>query len=381
MQALLPSWVETPQLDQAVDPIRAQAHAQLLASGLPNSKNAFWRYTDLSKWLPAMTPHLSEDALMAFDHDGVRVSSEAIDEAFQIAGMPDGLWALHWAQLRHVIKITVPAHTSVDLSALWPRLVPHLQGSNVAMLIDIQSYAHVTWHMDMTALTAAPWQHLTCQWRLGEHAHLQLVETPGDAIRHHIRHHQYHQQAFSTVRFQAGQWGGDRSRCVIESFLQGEGAECHAHALLYGQGEAVHDWVARCEHMASRTHSEVRAHALLDDSAQMAFNVKTRIAKDCGGCSAHQHNKNSLLSKRAKIHAKPAFEIHTDQVTCSHGSTTGALSQDALFALRSRGIHEIDARQLLQLAFVRDLVDQLDDSRIRQQWLAALALPSQMEGM
>lgn len=381
MQVLLPPWVDSLTFDERVDAIRYKAHAYLQTSGLPSTKSAFWRYTDLAKWLPAMMPHVNKSEAVGFTLNGVQVSCEAIDDAWRLAGIPDGLWALHWTQLEHVIKIKVPAHASVDLSGLWPHLVKCLQGSHVAMLIDIHPHAQVNWHMDMNVLTAQAYQYFTCQWRLAEHACLRLVETPSEAMRHHIRHHQFFQQAYASVHLHAGQWGGDRSRFVMETFLQGEGARCHANALLYGKGQAVHDWVARLEHTAPRTHSSVCANALLDGSSEMAFNVKTRVAKDCGGCSAHQHNKNSLLSGRAKMHAKPAFEIHTDQVVCSHGSTTGALSLDALFALRSRGIDEGSARELLQLAFVQDLVDQLDDPRIRQQWLAALALPSQVEAI
>ena len=40
---------------------------------------------------------------------------------------------------------------------------------------------------------------------------------------------------------------------------------------------------------------------------------------------------------------------------CSHGSTTGQLDEEAIFYLRSRGISEAAARQLVVAAFMQDV--------------------------
>ena len=43
----------------------------------------------------------------------------------------------------------------------------------------------------------------------------------------------------------------------------------------------------------------------------------------------------------------PGLEINADQVKCSHGSTSGPVSDDELFYLKARGITDGEARKLL----------------------------------
>ena len=60
------------------------------------------------------------------------------------------------------------------------------------------------------------------------------------------------------------------------------------------------------------------------------------------------------------MYTQPMLEIYADDVKCAHGSTVGQLSDAALFYMRQRGIPEKEARMLLQVAFVREVVDQIE---------------------
>jgi Fe-S cluster assembly protein SufD len=64
-----------------------------------------------------------------------------------------------------------------------------------------------------------------------------------------------------------------------------------------------------------------------------------------------------LLSERSEVDAKPELEIYADDVKCSHGTTIGQLDENALFYLRTRGIDDFNARQLLTRAFAQKIVD------------------------
>ena len=71
------------------------------------------------------------------------------------------------------------------------------------------------------------------------------------------------------------------------------------------------------------------------------------VHKDAQGTDGHQSSNVLLLSDKAEMDAKPELEIYADDVKCSHGATTGQLDETALFYLRSRGIPEALARNLL----------------------------------
>ena len=72
---------------------------------------------------------------------------------------------------------------------------------------------------------------------------------------------------------------------------------------------------------------------------------------------SRQSNKSLLLSENALMNSNPQLEIYADDVKCSHGSTTGALDDDALFYLRSRGLNFLNAQNLLIRGFASELFD------------------------
>jgi Fe-S cluster assembly protein SufD len=59
------------------------------------------------------------------------------------------------------------------------------------------------------------------------------------------------------------------------------------------------------------------------------------------------------------------LEIYADDVKCSHGSTTGAIDETALFYLRSRGIPTEEAEALLVLSFLADALEEIEDEALR----------------
>jgi Fe-S cluster assembly protein SufD len=90
------------------------------------------------------------------------------------------------------------------------------------------------------------------------------------------------------------------------------------------------------------------------------------VARDAQRTEAYQANHNLLLSRSAKAYAKPQLEIYADDVKCSHGATSGRLDENALFYMRSRGIGRAEARLLQQLAFVYDVLEEIDNEKLRK---------------
>jgi Fe-S cluster assembly protein SufD len=95
----------------------------------------------------------------------------------------------------------------------------------------------------------------------------------------------------------------------------------------------------------------------LKGRCRCVWNGKAIVHQGADGTDASQENHNLLLSDHAEIDAKPELEIYADDVKCSHGTTVGQLDETALFYMRTRGINEQQAIQMLTHAFAADLVD------------------------
>ncbi len=110
-------------------------------------------------------------------------------------------------------------------------------------------------------------------------------------------------------------------------------------------------------HSSKGSYSNQKFKGILDDSGKGFFNGQILVKKDAQQTNAYQKNDNILLTDKAKISSQPFLEIYADDVSCSHGSTTGQLDNEALFYIMQRGISKRDA-QLLQLyAFTGEIIE------------------------
>lgn len=128
--------------------------------------------------------------------------------------------------------------------------------------------------------------------------------------------------------------------------------------LLPSEGESFtyHSTVIHQEG-GSTTTQKVRTVA--DANGYGDFFGIIKVQPDAQKSVTEQINNNILLSEEARIESKPQLEIYADDVKCSHGSTTGMLDQDAIFYMRSRGISQKTAQNLLLQAFLDEIADNI----------------------
>ncbi len=160
--------------------------------------------------------------------------------------------------------------------------------------------------------------------------------------------------------------GGRLVRNDHTATLNGEGAVATLNGLFLTRGTQHvdnHTWI---EHRVPHCESHELYKGVLDDRSSGVFSGYIHVFKDAQKTDAYQSSANLLLSEDAKVDAQPQLEIYADDVKCSHGSTTGQISEDALFYLRSRGLKEADARSLLIRAFARDVTERLTETVSRE---------------
>jgi len=187
--------------------------------------------------------------------------------------------------------------------------------------------------------------------------HYKLQEAPlGDMHVASIHVEQSRDSRYSSYNLNLG---GALVRNDLISDLNGQGAETNFLGLFFGQGRQHVDNHTKVNHNAPLTFSNENYKGILDDRAHGVFNGKVYVKRDSQKIEGFQSNQNLLLSDRAHIDAKPELEIYADDVKCSHGTTTGQLDEEAIYALRTRGIDEATARGLLTLAFAGEVLEQV----------------------
>lgn len=142
--------------------------------------------------------------------------------------------------------------------------------------------------------------------------------------------------------------------------LQGEGAQfAMAQTTALSQSQCLSQSV-QVHHQASHTTSNVVARSLLDGASIHHLQMHAHIEPKVVGCCAQQNHRSLLVSDSASAHSDPQLIIANDDVSCAHGSTISQLDPKDIFYLQSRGFSYEEALNVLSMAFLTALIDQLD---------------------
>lgn len=119
---------------------------------------------------------------------------------------------------------------------------------------------------------------------------------------------------------------------------------------------------------------------IIDDDASGVFQGKIIVQPQAQKTDGRMASNAVLLSESAAMYNKPELEIFADDVACAHGATCGALDDELLFYLMSRGISKPEAEALMIESFVGAAIDFIDHEPIREilhalvrDWLKARA--------
>ena len=143
---------------------------------------------------------------------------------------------------------------------------------------------------------------------------------------------------------------GDNARATVAGATAGDGESFH------------HDDTVFITHDAVNCESRQVFKKVLRNGATGVFQGKILVKADAQKTDGYQISQGLLLDDNSIFLAKPELEIYADDVACSHGSTVGAIDENAIFYLVSRGVPRKKAQDMLVLAFLAEAIDEIDSN-------------------
>ena len=162
-----------------------------------------------------------------------------------------------------------------------------------------------------------------------------------------------------------------RNECVIE--MSGDDASATVAGACVGDGDFHHDDTVFVTHDAVNCESRQVFKKVLRNGATGVFQGKILVKAGAQKTDGYQISQALLLDGDSQFLAKPELEIYADDVACSHGSTSGAIDEEALFYLRARGITKAEATNLLTLSFLAEAVEEIEAESLRDEINGRLA--------
>jgi Fe-S cluster assembly protein SufD len=392
---------------------RSEALARLTAMGLPRKRDEYWKYSDPTTLNQPEAPRaglfVTDEAMPFSDVDRLRIvfvdgvfDAEASDDlamdGVEIERLSDALSRdIHWARDLYgvletrgqspverplaalntafatdgvVIRATGRAakpisliylHKSETSDAILHHLVKVEEGAEVTVLENGPAAARFSKCMEVEVADGGSFHHVRAQGR--------------DHERRASTHMFSRLGAEATYKSFTLTVNGilTRNEQVVE--ITGDNAVAHLAGAALGDGATGafhHDDTVFVTHDAVDCESRQVFKKVLRNGAEGVFQGKILVKPDAQKTDGYQLSQSLLLDEDSSFLAKPELEIYADDVQCSHGSTTGAIDEEALFYLRSRGVPAGAATDLLVLAFLAEAIDEIEAEELREDILARL---------
>lgn len=174
--------------------------------------------------------------------------------------------------------------------------------------------------------------------------------------------------------------GGAVVRNQIAIRFEGEGTESLIGGASLLKDRQHVDNTMVIDHAVGHCGGRELFKSVLDGESRAVFQGKIIVRQDAQKTDSKMSSHALLLSEAAEADHKPELEIFADDVVCGHGATAGALDDDLLFYLKSRGIPQKEAEALMIQAFIGEAVEAVAHEDLRgilmdlvAQWVAARA--------
>jgi Fe-S cluster assembly protein SufD len=167
--------------------------------------------------------------------------------------------------------------------------------------------------------------------------------------------------------------GAKLSRSDVKAVIDGTNSDCTLDGLVLLNGEQVSDTHTVMHHKQPDCNSHQLHKVIVDGDAHSIFNGKIWVDKIAQKTDSFQENRNILLSDTGTINTKPQLEIFADDVKCSHGATIGQLDEDEMFYMKSRGLTDAKAKELLIQGYAWEVLENIDLKPLAEELQKAVA--------
>ena len=379
----------------SLQPVREVARQKFKESGFPTKREEAWRYTDLTpiaeltaRWLrdenaivestteTVPAPHAVdahwlvirngelETPLNEFSVEGVSVRRLSELKERPSLKLSSALSSLNAALMNDALVIDVHDGATLEkpLGILFQDdTTTSVKSSHTRVLVRVGTRATAAiLELHTSAGDAEHYANAVTEFRVESSAHLSWAQVQ-QRDDNHMMTSTTDLSVASEATFNGAsvQLGGKLIRNAVNVVVEGPAAHATVNGLTISDGAQHIDNRVFADHAQPGGTTQQHYRGIAAGQSRNIFNSKALVRAGADGTDAEQSSHNLLLSDRAEIDTKPELEIYADDVKCAHGATIGELDAEALFYLRTRGIDEHDAKQMMTRAFADQIFAKL----------------------
>ncbi|QCR19258.1 Fe-S cluster assembly protein SufD [Agrococcus sp. SGAir0287] len=336
--------------------------------GTPTGREVNWKLSDVARLAPLFVDEDTEsgdDAGVTYDVSALEaylVESTGHDAAVrgEIFQPEDVVAAIAWKRCANALHVRIPEGES-----LAEPLVARIHGTgegrhaNAHVVIEALpgSEAIVVLEHDGSAAYA---QNVEILVRDGARLTVVSVQSWDDSAVH-AASHQAVVGAGAYLKHVVISFGGGAVRVNPSMRLAGEGAEGDMLGLAFADAGQHLESQVYLHHEGVSTKGDVLYKgALQGRGARTVWIGDVLIGQGATGTDSYEKNQNLVLTDGTRADSIPNLEIETGDIAgAGHASATGRFDDEQLFYLQARGIPEEQARRLVVVGFLMEIVQRI----------------------
>jgi len=178
----------------------------------------------------------------------------------------------------------------------------------------------------------------------------------------HVSAHFAKLERNSFLKHTVATFGGDLVRITPVTSFSAPGAEVEMNGVYFANSGQHIENRPFVDHAAPNCKSRVTYKgALAGEKAHTVWIGDVLIRVVAEGTDTYELNRNLLLTDGARADSVPNLEIETGEIQgAGHASASGRFDDEHLFYLQARGITEEEARRLVVLGFLLELLQKTE---------------------
>jgi Fe-S cluster assembly protein SufD len=327
-----------------------------------------WKHTPVALAKPLIDGTLDGSPYAIADQPAEHGTIEWVsrgDARIGSAGLPEDRAAANaWSSFEQALAITISGEERVAVGLDRSELGSGLRGAHTVITAKAHSHGHVVIRSTGTANLAE-----NVEIVVEDGATLTVVslqEWDDDAI--HLASHYAQVGRDAKLVHIVISLGGAVVRVNPSVHLSGEGADGDLYGLYFADSGQHLEQQVYLHHQAANTKGRVNYKgALQGDAARTVWIGDVLIGRDAAATDSYEQNRNLVLSEGARAVSIPNLEIETgDILGAGHASATGRFDDEQLFYLQARGISEAEARRLVVIGFLAEIVQKVGDPALEE---------------
>ncbi|MCT2087142.1 Fe-S cluster assembly protein SufD [Microbacterium enclense] len=344
--------------------------------GTPTGREVNWKLSPIDRLRPLFADEAGPEGIMRVEV----TAPDAVEQLRLGAGQAprgehfrpeDRTAALAWTHEPEAPLLRIPANVELD-EPIVVRLTGTGGLAHAHVVIEAQPNARGTVVLRHEG-TAHHAQNVEILVRDG--AELTVVSVQrwdDDAV--HASSHQARVDRDAKLTHVVVSFGGGVVRVNPSVELAGAGAEGRLYGLSFADAGQHLESQVYLHHKGPHTVGDVLYKgALQGESARSVWIGDVLIGPDATGTDSYEANRNLVLTDGARADSIPNLEIETGDIQgAGHASATGRFDDEQLFYLQARGIAEDEARRLVVLGFLSEIVQRIGIPELETELIEAI---------